>query len=242
MANDKWKIYLMQKKELKSCRTPVKTPAERTGFLWGIFYGLVPHTFCILFVIFSIIGATSGAVFMKKFLFVPHLFQYLILLSLFFATLSAIFYLRRNKLFSMAGIKKKWLYLVILYSTTMAINLLFIYWILPAAANIGKQDANVTAITQITNINDDNVQVIRMDQVGAGYKPNSFTIKKNVPVKWIITSKSQSCAASIFSKKLNISQELTPGENVIEFTPKNTGKISFSCFMGMYGGSFNVIP
>jgi len=229
-------------KEQKSCCTPVKTPIERTGFLWGIFYGIIPHTFCILFVIFSIIGATSGAVFMRKFLFVPHLFQYLILLSLFFATLSAIFYLRRNKLFSMAGIKKKWLYLVMLYSTTMAINLLFIYWILPATANLNdKNNSNTTQTIQTTNSNENNVQIIRMDQIGAGYKPNSFTIKKDVPVKWIITSKSQSCAASIFSKQLNINQELTPGENIIEFTPTKTGKIYFSCFMGMYSGYFTVI-
>ena len=178
---------------------------------------------------------------MKKFLFVPHLFQYLILLSLFFATLSAIFYLKRNGFFSIAGIKKKWKYLAILYSTTMIINVLFIYWILPAAANINKQDTNVTANAQISNSNNNNVQVIYMDQVGAGYKPNSFTIKKDVPVKWIITSKSQSCSASLYSKKLNINKELSPGENVIEFTATETGKITFSCYMGMYSGSFTVI-
>jgi plastocyanin domain-containing protein len=85
------------------------------------------------------------------------------------------------------------------------------------------------------------IQVIRMDQVGAGYKPNSFTIKKGIPSKWIITSKSQSCAASIYSKKLGIQQNLDPGENIIEFTPKEVGKIPFSCSMGMYTGSFNVV-
>lgn len=86
------------------------------------------------------------------------------------------------------------------------------------------------------------VQVIRMDQVGAGYRPNSFTIKQGIPVKWIITSKSQSCAASILSSKLGIHQSLDPGENIIEFTPEGTGTIPFSCSMGMYTGKFNVVP
>ena len=228
-------------KNLPDCCKPKTVDINRKGFFWGIFYGIVPHTFCILFVIFSIVGATSGAVFIKRFLFVPHLFQYLILLSLFFASLSAIFYLKRNGYFSMAGIKKKWKYLAILYSTTMIINVLFIYWILPAAANINKQDTNVTASAQTSNTNNDNVQVIYMDQVGAGYKPNSFTIKKDIPVKWVITSKSQSCSASLYSKKLNINKELSPGENVIEFTATETDKITFSCYMGMYSGSFTVI-
>ncbi|KKQ36394.1 MAG: hypothetical protein US53_C0054G0007, partial [Candidatus Woesebacteria bacterium GW2011_GWA1_37_7] len=63
-----------------------------------------------------------------------------------------------------------------------------------------------------------------------------------VPVKWIITSKDpNSCASSIVSSKLNVRQSLHPGENVIEFTPKEIGTIKFSCSMGMYTGSFNVV-
>lgn len=99
--------------------------------------------------------------------------------------------------------------------------------------SVEVNDPNVTL--------ENGVQVVRMDQVGAGYKPNSFTIKKGIPVKWIITSKSQSCAASIYSAKLGIRQNLDPGKNIIEFTPKETGKIPFSCSMGMYTGSFTVI-
>ncbi len=101
------------------------------------------------------------------------------------------------------------------------------------SSNLETDDPNVTI--------ENGQQVVRMDQVGAGYRPNSFTIKQGIPVKWIITSKSQSCAASIYSNKLNIRQNLTPGENIIEFTSKETGKINFSCAMGMYRGSFNVI-
>jgi plastocyanin domain-containing protein len=81
-----------------------------------------------------------------------------------------------------------------------------------------------------------------MVQDGSGYSPNTFTIKKGIPVKWIITSKSAfTCAASIISPKLGVRKNLQLGENIIEFTPSESGNIRFTCSMGMYGGSFNVI-
>lgn len=104
---------------------------------------------------------------------------------------------------------------------------------------------NQAAPTQTNDqsiILENGVQIVRMDQTSSGYFPNSFTIKKGIPVKWIITSKSAfSCAASIFSSKLGIRKFLEEGENVIEFTPTEIGNINFSCSMGMYRGMFNVI-
>lgn len=86
------------------------------------------------------------------------------------------------------------------------------------------------------------VQEVRMTQTANGYSPNSFTIKKGIAVKWIILSEnSNSCAASIVSPSLNIRKILQQGENVLEFTPQNTGQIRFSCMMGMYTGEFNVV-
>ena len=86
------------------------------------------------------------------------------------------------------------------------------------------------------------VQVVRMDQTASGYSPNSFTVTVGIPVRWIINSKDpNTCASSIVSSKLNVRQSLHPGENIIEFTPKEVGTIKFSCSMGMYTGSFNVV-
>lgn len=85
------------------------------------------------------------------------------------------------------------------------------------------------------------VQVVRMIQNARGYSPNTFTIKKGVKVRWIVTSTDPyTCASSLVSKKLNIRQALKEGENIIEFTPTEAGKIAFTCSMGMYSGSFNV--
>lgn len=85
------------------------------------------------------------------------------------------------------------------------------------------------------------VQTIRMTETSRGYSPNSFTIKKGIPVRWIIDVQDPlSCASSIVMNKFNISKRLSKGENIIEFTPTEAGTIRFSCSMGMYTGSFNV--
>jgi len=84
-------------------------------------------------------------------------------------------------------------------------------------------------------------QIVRMAENNYGYSPNKFTIQKDVPVKWIIDAQAPySCASSLIVPKLNIRKNLVLGENVIEFTPKEAGRITFSCGMGMYNGVFNV--
>lgn len=86
------------------------------------------------------------------------------------------------------------------------------------------------------------VQIVRMTQTSSGYSPNSFTIKKGIPVKWIVTSEDAfTCAASIVSSKLGIRKNLEAGENIIEFTPTEAGQVKFTCSMGMYSGVFNIV-
>ncbi len=85
-------------------------------------------------------------------------------------------------------------------------------------------------------------QIVNMNQLANGYSPNVFEIKKGIPVKWIIDSQSQyTCAASIRMPALGISQSLTEGQNIIRFTPTQTGNVRFTCGMGMYSGIFKVV-
>ena len=102
---------------------------------------------------------------------------------------------------------------------------------------------NVLAATSDSNTvtREGNVQIVRMKQTSSGYEPNSFTVTQGVPVKWIINSTDpNSCSASILASKIGVRANLHPGENVFEFTPKELGKIPFSCMMGMFRGSFTV--
>ncbi|MCL5407622.1 MAG: sulfite exporter TauE/SafE family protein [Patescibacteria group bacterium] len=86
------------------------------------------------------------------------------------------------------------------------------------------------------------VQIVKMTQNSYGYTPNNFTIKKDIPVKWVITSEdARSCAASIVASKINVKKFLSAGENIISFTPTEFGEIKFSCSMGMYTGKFTVV-
>ncbi len=124
-------------------RTPAKAAPKKQerGFLLGVLYGLVPHTFCILFIVLSVVGATAATSFVGRFLLIPYFFQLLVGLSVVFATVSALFYLRRNGLLSWPGIRFKWKYLSVMYGTTVGINLLFFWVIFPAVASVDFQKA-----------------------------------------------------------------------------------------------------
>jgi len=107
---------------------------------------------------------------------------------------------------------------------------------------LGLGSAVLAAATENFDVRKGNTQIVRMTQDARGYSPNSFTIEKGVPVKWIINSTDvNTCASSIVSSQIDVRVNLHPGENIIEFTPKETGTINFSCMMGMYRGSFTVV-
>ncbi len=87
------------------------------------------------------------------------------------------------------------------------------------------------------------VQTITMTQDNRGYNPNQLEVEINKPVRWIINSTAPySCASSLMVPALRINQQLKKGENIIEFTPTQTGLIKFSCSMGMYSGTIKVLP
>ncbi|MBW2970360.1 hypothetical protein KY319_04525 [Candidatus Woesearchaeota archaeon] len=101
----------------------------------GLLYGLVPHAGCIAFILFSVLGATAGMAFLKPFMLNKYFFYILIGISLFFATLSAMFYLKRNSSLSVAGIKAEKKYLSVLYGSTVVINLVLVLFVFPLTAN-----------------------------------------------------------------------------------------------------------
>lgn len=121
------------------CATKNKNKGE--GILSGLIYGLIPHTFCIAFILFSILGVTAGVGITKKFLLIPYFFETLIFLSLAIATLSAAIYLKKLNMLSLSGLKIKWKYLTFMYSATLVINILMFFVIFPAATKINSATA-----------------------------------------------------------------------------------------------------
>ncbi len=88
----------------------------------------------------------------------------------------------------------------------------------------------------------DGEQVIYTDLQPSSY-PN-ITVQKGVPVKWIINATEQTltgCNNEIIIKEYGIKQKLNYGENVIEFTPDETGTFGYSCWMGMIRATITVV-
>jgi len=76
-----------------------------------------------------------------------------------------------------------------------------------------------------------------------GYTSDSTSLKVGVPVRLkLVTNNVLSCSRAFTIPSLNISKILpSTGEEIIEFTPNKTGRLAYSCSMGMYTGSFNVV-
>ncbi len=86
------------------------------------------------------------------------------------------------------------------------------------------------------------IQVIRLTQDERGYHPAELpTLRSGVPARLIIDSQnSYTCAASLVIPEYGIKRQLEPGENIIDFTPTESGRLPFSCSMGMFRGTLTV--
>ena len=87
-------------------------------------------------------------------------------------------------------------------------------------------------------------QIVKMTASYSGYSPNRITIKAGVPVVWqILSSGNAGCASvivapSIFSDMIVLTPDTVTTK---EFTITSLGNYRFSCSMGMFSGSFEVI-
>jgi uncharacterized protein len=104
---------------------------------------------------------------------------------------------------------------------------------------------NPSSSSVVTNSNasviNNGEQIISMDVDGSGYHPNSFVLRKGVPVKWEINvTQLTSCNSELIASNYNIDLKLKSGLNSITFTPDKVGTFQFTCGMGMLHGSFIV--
>jgi uncharacterized protein len=89
----------------------------------------------------------------------------------------------------------------------------------------------------------DGYQEVNMRVVDTGYRSSSRVLRVNVPVRvTLATDQVRGCARAFTVPDYGISKILPEtGEEVVEFTPKKTGRLAYSCSMGMYTGEFMVI-
>ena len=85
------------------------------------------------------------------------------------------------------------------------------------------------------------VQIVQSTLSGGRY-PN-ITVKAGTPVRWIIDVPKgalNGCNYRMVLRAYGISHTFSEGENVIEFTPEETGTVNYTCWMGMIRGKIFV--
>jgi len=169
-------------------KTNISRNTNNVSIKQGIIYGLIPHTGCIAFIVASVLGVTVATQFFKPLLLNPYFFYILIAISFIFATISAIFYLKKqgfmafNKSkdglemsFSSNVIKRKWKYLSTLYGTTIGINLLLFMIIFPLLANMSISSPSITgsivAATGSEGVNGISSMRLKVDIPCSGHAP-----------------------------------------------------------------------
>ncbi len=85
-------------------------------------------------------------------------------------------------------------------------------------------------------------QEVHMRVTAKGFEPNRFTVRKGIPVRWIIdATELNPCTSGIVVPTLGLEFQIKLGEQTIEFTPQQDGVIPWSCWMGMMPGAFVVV-
>lgn len=107
---------------------------------------------------------------------------------------------------------------------------------LPSVISPETQEAGGNAVVE------DGVQMVG-STLSSGAYPD-ITVQAGMPVKWTITAPEGSingCNNRMLISAFNLEHRFQTGENVIEFTPMETGTYSYSCWMGMIHGTIRVI-
>lgn len=85
-------------------------------------------------------------------------------------------------------------------------------------------------------------QLVEFDLTYGGYE--DIIIQKDVPTRMVINApddKLTGCNNGIKINGFGINQDLDYGKNVIEFIPTNTGKFTYTCWMGMLKNNIMVV-
>lgn len=86
------------------------------------------------------------------------------------------------------------------------------------------------------------IQTIQLSTNGPSYSPSVITAKLGQTVRLVAANGALSgCARALVIPAFNVRKVFTSSDNVVEFTANQKGSFPFSCSMGMYRGTINVI-
>ncbi len=88
----------------------------------------------------------------------------------------------------------------------------------------------------------DGYQIVQIEVSPRSY--GAITVKKDIPVKFNLHAEAKNingCNNAIMIPKYGIEMPLKPGDNIVEFTPTQTGVVPYSCWMNMIRSSITVV-
>ena len=147
--------------------------------------------------------------------------------------------------------------LVVFFAVVMAANALSILGVrsattldaAPAAAAAESKESSGNSLIQqaldrgyVPATLDGSVQKIQADLNPAVYP--FIIVQKGIPVELTITADESSitgCNQTVLFPAFDVKKALTPGDNVIKFTPEESGLIPYTCWMGMLDGRILVV-
>ncbi len=86
-----------------------------------------------------------------------------------------------------------------------------------------------------------------MQKISANLNPSVYPfiiVQKGIPVELTITAEESNitgCNQTVVFPSFDVKKALTPGDNVINFIPNETGLVSYTCWMGMLDGRILVV-
>ena len=85
-------------------------------------------------------------------------------------------------------------------------------------------------------------QVVEIAVTGQGFVPAAVKVKAGIPVKLVVTRKTErTCATEIVIKDYGVNQPLPLNQAVeVTFTPKKPGAVRYACGMDMIAGVLTV--
>lgn len=104
-----------------------------------------------------------------------------------------------------------------------------------AASGTGSEQAAAAVVKG-------DVQEVAIDLKPSSYAP--IVVQKGIPVKFNIRATAENingCNGTVVIPAYNVDVALKPGDNIIEFTPDQSGTIPYTCWMGMVSSSIQVV-
>jgi plastocyanin domain-containing protein len=104
-----------------------------------------------------------------------------------------------------------------------------------------NNNANNIVTSQVATTATGEVQDATLSVVGGTYVITPSVFKKGIPVRMTADMATlKGCSRSVVIASFGVRKTLTGTDNVIIFTPTQTGTINIACSMNMYRGTFTV--